>query len=145
QALMRRRADAEQRIRESEKSGETASRDVGGKEPRLQVAAQRARELRREIQELGNTGREFQARLNKGGECRQLVTLKEQLETARTALQQAEQMAGEHEELKRQARARPAPDDAIIRKLEENRTKASQSRADLEAAAIALTLIPEPG
>jgi len=111
----------------------------------LQAAEQRLRDLRLEIQTLRNTGRELQARLNEVGERRQLLTLKETLKTARENLRRSEHTVNELEELKKQARERPAPDTAYIKKLEDNRTTAGQLRAELEAALIRLSLVPEPG
>jgi DNA repair exonuclease SbcCD ATPase subunit len=145
QALRQRRADALERIDLTEKSAETARRDVEEKARRLEAAESTLRELRREAQVLGHVGREMQARLNAVSEHRQLLTLKEQVKTARENLRRAEQTAGELEDSKKQARERPALDDGLLKELEKNRAKAGKLRADLEAAAIALTICAEPG
>ncbi len=144
-ALRKRRADDEMLIHDTEQLAGRAGQNAEEKSGHLLGAEIRLRELRDGIQTLGITGRELQGRFNALGERRQLLTLIEQLETARDKLKVAEDTDGVLEDLKAQARARAAPDAAILKKLEENRTKASQSRADLEAAAIALTLLPERG
>jgi hypothetical protein len=145
QALRQRRVDAETRLREAEKAAETADLNVAESTRRLQNAERERRELRGKIQALRNKMRELQNRLNEVGERRQLLTLREQVKTTQDNLQRAEQTSGELEELKKQTRERPAPEAATVKKLEDNRTKAGRSRADLEAAAIALTLLPETG
>ena len=71
--------------------------------------------------------------------------LKEKAATARGNLERAEETARDLETLKKQAREHPAPDAETIQKLEGNRTRAGQARADLEAAAITVMLSPEPG
>ena len=84
-------------------------------------------------------------RLNEVGERRQLLTLKESVDTARENLRRSEHTLSELEDLKEASRERPAPDAAHIKKLEDNRTKAGQLRAELEAALITLSVVPEPG
>ena len=132
-------------ILEAEESAATAGADVEAAGRALQAAEQRLRELRLEIRTLRNTGRELQTRLNELVERRELLTLKESLDTARENLQRSEHTLGELEDLKRQARERPAPDAAHIKKLEDNRTRAGRLRAELEAALITLSVVPEPG
>ena len=144
-ALQQRRADSEQRILLTEKAVEAAGRDAEEKSRRLEAAELRLRELRREFLTLENTRRESQGRLNQVIERRELITLNEKVKTAQESLKRAEQTAAELEELKKQERVRPAPPVAILKMLEENRTKAARLRADLEAAAITLALTPQPG
>ncbi len=144
-ASRRLRAEGEQRLREAESSAATARSDVEDKVRRLRAAEQGLRERRLETQVLHNAGRELQARLNLVGERRQLLALEEQVETARENLRRAEHAAGELDDLKRQAREHPAPDPSTLKRLEENRAKATQLQANLAAAAIALTLIADAG
>ena len=139
------RADAERDIRTAELSAQAAAREVEDKGSRLQVAERRLREVRQELQTSRNTGREWQDGLNEVRRRQRLLTQKDQVSTARENLQQAEEAARRLEELKQQARERPAPDAAMLRNLDDNRTHAGKLRADLEAAAIALALVPDPG
>jgi chromosome segregation ATPase len=145
QALQTRRADTEQHRRDAERSAETASRKVVETSQRLQFAEQSMRELRLEIQGLETVRRESQDRLNEVTERRELLTLKQQKATALDTLKRAEQTAGELEDINKLLRDHPAPDDDTVKKLEENRSKATQLRAELEAAALMLTLVPDPG
>jgi DNA repair exonuclease SbcCD ATPase subunit len=146
-ALERRvaRADKKQRWREAARLAETAGRDVDTKGRLLQAAGNRLGDLRRGIHGLRHVGRGLQARLDRVSAHRRLVTLREQVTTAGESLRRVEKMADDLEKLRKQAREHPAPTAATIKKLEENRTSAGQARADLEAAAIVLTLMPEVG
>jgi energy-coupling factor transporter ATP-binding protein EcfA2 len=139
------RALLEQRLHEAERSAETARVDVEETGRRLQVAEHEMRELRRAFHATAAKRQELQTRQNELGALRQSLALKDQMETFQGNLQRAEQVCVELDELKRQAHACAAPDDATILMLETNRRKADQSRAELEAAAIVLTLMPEPG
>jgi hypothetical protein len=87
----------------------------------------------------------LQTRLNEVGERRELRTLKVSLDAARENLRRSEHALSELQDLKKQARERPAPDAAHIKKLEDTRTRAGQLRAELEAALITLSVVPEPG
>jgi energy-coupling factor transporter ATP-binding protein EcfA2 len=139
------RADLEERIHGTERTAETADRDVEEASLQLQSAEERLRAKRRDIHSLMDTGRGLQAQLNQVGELQRWLTLKEEAKAKRENLRRAEHTASELEELKKQARERPAPDAVTIRKLEQNRASAARLRADLEAAAIALSLVPNPG
>ncbi len=139
------RMEAEQRTREAEREAETACRDVEEKSQRLGAAQQKLHGMRLQLQALGNARRELQDRLNEVNNRRQILTLKEQVKTTRENLRRAEDATTDLERLKKEARDRAAPDVTVLQELEENRNKATQSRADLEAAAIALTLVPKPG
>jgi hypothetical protein len=145
QALGQRRADAEERMRQAQEFAAAAGRDVDDESRRLCAAEQSLRELRSATHSLRDTARDLQARLNEVNHRRKLLTLNEQFKAAREYLRRTEQAAGELEALKKQARERPAPEGAVLQKLEENRATATRLRADLEAAALALTLVPQPG
>jgi hypothetical protein len=142
-AVRKKRADGEQRLQEVEKQMELAGREVEETGQRLVAAEQKLRECRRELQGLDNVRRELQACLNDLNERRQLRSLKEQLQSARENLRRAELTTGDLEDLKKEARERPAPDASGLKKLEDNRARANLLRADVEAAAIALTLVPD--
>ena len=144
-AMKERRADAERRIRDEEAAADGARREVEETGGKLRIAEERLRGLRRDFQKLGIAGREMQERLNAVGDRRAHLALLGKLKAARDNLRRAEEADARHEELKRQARERPFPDDATIKRLEENRANAARSRADLHAATIALTLLPDPG
>src|SRR5262249_8104904 len=83
--------------------------------------------------------------LSRLDELRRWLTLEEQAKTRRENLQRADRTATELEHLKRQARERPAPDAAIVKELEDNRARAAHSQAELDAAAIAVLVVPDPG
>jgi energy-coupling factor transporter ATP-binding protein EcfA2 len=144
-ALRQKRAEAERRVHDAQKHADTASQETGETSRRLHAAEQKLRELRREFQDLESAGRQQQARLNQVNHHRQVLALKDQVKTAQESLKLAELSAGELDDLKRRAREHPAPDAATLKRLEENRAQASQLRADLDAAAITLTLLPETG
>jgi hypothetical protein len=144
-AKKQKRADDEQRIRDTEMAASEARRDVEETCGRLRVAEDKLRELRQKRQGLGDSGRALQARLNNVAEQRQLLALEEQIKTARDRLANGLEAHNRLEELKQQARDRPCPDPAAVEQLELNRHDANRRRADLEAAAIRLTLYPEPG
>jgi DNA repair exonuclease SbcCD ATPase subunit len=144
-ALQRRRADVEHLLCETRKLAEKAKSEAEEQGRRLQAAEGKLRDLRHEVQELENGRRQCQDRVNDVADRRQQLMLHQQLATARERLQQAEHLASELEVLRTQAREHPAPDSSTVKKLEENRIRAGQLRADLEAAAIALTLVPDPG
>ncbi len=139
------RAEKEGRLREAKRLAEKAGGAVEERSRVLRAAEQRLSDLRRDIQILRDKGRGLQGRRNAAGERLKLLTLKDKAAAAQDNLKQAEKTTRDLEEMKNQARERPAPEATTIQMLEDNRTKAGQARADLEAAAIALVLSPEPG
>ena len=140
-----RRGDLEARISEVEKTVGSVGRDVKEASLHLQTAEESLSAKRRDSHSLIDTGRVLQSQFNRVGELRRWLTLEEQAKAKRENLRRAERTAGELEELKRQARERPAPVAATIRELELNRASSARLRAELEAAAIALSLVPNPG
>jgi hypothetical protein len=144
-ALRQRRLDAEKVCGTTEREAEAARRQAAEKTRQLKAAEQRLRELRDEIQIMAEAGRNLQSRRNAVTERLQLLSLQEQVKTAREKRDQAEKAHDGLGELKRQSRELPAPDAATLKKFEKNRTNADRLRAELDAAAITLTLIPDPG
>jgi len=144
-AMKQRRADAERCIRDEEAAAEEARRGVEETGGRLRAAEDRLRGLRRHLQGLGIAGRELQERLAGMSERRSRMELAERLEAVRDRLQRAVEADARLEELKKQVRERPTPEDATIKRLEGNRANAARARADLDASTIALTLHPDPG
>ncbi len=138
-------AETDKRLQDAEKSATAVGSEVAECEHRLQDAEDKRRALRREYQDLANKGRELQMRSQALTERRQALNLLDQQRAAHEALLRAEAVVGELEILKENARARPAPDEATVKKLEENRQRAGRARAELEAAAIGLSLIPLSG
>jgi predicted nucleic acid-binding Zn-ribbon protein len=145
QALRQRRLSAHQELRTAEEEADAAARTAEEKAAQLHAADQRLRELRVEIQTLRNTGRDLQGRRNSVSDRRQFLSLQEQAKIVREKLHQAEETSDELERLKEQARERAAPEEATLQALEENRTQAARLRAELDAAAIALTLVRDTG
>lgn len=143
EARRRQRVDKEQSIREAEESAEKASLDVDEKGRQLRTIEQTLLDRRREGWDLEVAGRTLQARRDELSGRLQGLALKEKLEAARKRLELAEATNDAFEGLKHQARENLAPDLETLKTLEENRTHAARSRADLEAAAIALTLDPD--
>lgn len=143
-ALRQRRDEAEKRIRDTEKQVE-ATRDALDEKTRLlQAAEQRLREHKHELQLHADEAREQQARSNEVSQRRQWLAAKASAKTARDTLQRAEQSLSDLEELKKQARERSAPDASTLKKLEDNRIRVTQLRAELDAAAIALFWVLDP-
>jgi DNA repair exonuclease SbcCD ATPase subunit len=140
-----RRLDAEREFRDMEGDAERARQDAEEKTRRLRAAEQRLRELRKEVQTATDAGRALQTRLNAVKDRREFLVLHEQAKAGREKLEHVEESCGELENLKRQARERAAPDVPLLKQLEGNRTKAARLRAELDAAAISLILIPDPG
>ncbi len=145
QERQRERAEKEGRVHEAERLAEKAGGEVEKKGQLLRAAEQGLRDLRGEILALKDAERGLQGRLNAVDKRLKVLTLKENAKTAAKNLEQVERMAGEIERLKKHARERPAPDAGTIDELEENRRKAGQARAALEAAAIVLTIFPKAG
>jgi energy-coupling factor transporter ATP-binding protein EcfA2 len=139
------RAEIAKRLQETEQSAVAVGGDVAECERRLQLADDKRRTLRNEYQNLANKGRELQTRSHALTERRQALNQLDQQKAAREALVRAEAVVNELETLKEHARARPAPDEATVKKLEENRQRAGRARAELDAAAIGLSLVPLPG
>ena len=144
-ARKRRRADAEGRIRDAEAAAEEARGGVEEAGGRLRAAEEKLRGLRRDLQRSGIAGRELRQRLSGVSERRSRMELAERLVAVRDNLRRAERAEARVEELKKQVRERPAPDDATIKALEANRTDAARARAELDASTIDLTLLPDPG
>jgi len=142
---LKRRVLAENKVHTLDKLVSAAVTDVEEKGRQLELAEQQLRNLRMDLQALGNKERDFHARLSEVSERRQWLTLQKDAHGARERLLQVEQLAEGLEKLKKQARSRPAPDEKQVKQLQENRTKASQARAALDAAAMALALFPEQG
>jgi len=143
--LQQERDKAEQLAREARQAAADCHPMVEEKSRQLHDAEQKLREGRREVQTLASANQERQLRREEVTNRLQQHALKEQLRSLRHNLEQADIATTEHEDLNRQARDRPAPDLTILKKLEENRKKAANLRADLEAAAISLTILPGPG
>jgi len=145
QAERQKRVDSEEQFHETERYAEIANRQVEKANGQLRAAQQRLRDLSEAIQGLRNVGRELQDRRNEVTNRLQRLALKERVDTLRENLRRAECANSELEFLKGQAREHPGPDPATLKTLEDNRTEAGRLRANLEAAAIALTLAPESG
>lgn len=139
------RIGLEERLRDARKAEESANRDADEVGAQLRNGEDRLREKERDLRSLADTERDLQSRLNRVGEQQRWLDLTEKAKARRDGLRQAEQTANELEEWKRLDRERPAPRDAAITKLEQNRTRAAQVQADLRAAAIGLSLAPGAG
>ena len=144
-ATKQRRAEVEKNIRDAARFAEIACEEAEEKNRQLQRAEQRLRTLRLAVRGHESKRRELQTRLNEVNNRRQLLSLKEQWNATREKVQRAEQLARELEELQRLAREHPAPSPATMKSLEQNRARATKLRADLDAAAITLVLIPDAG
>lgn len=144
-ALRKRRTNAEQEIADLQRQAGIAARRAEDMERNLHDAEQALRVLRGNAQDLRAEGRTIQSRINEADERAKLLSLIERVNAAREKLKLVEDTARRLEELKNQARERPAPDETTLKKLEDNRAKAARLRADLEAGAIVLKLAPEVG
>jgi DNA repair exonuclease SbcCD ATPase subunit len=145
QVLRAERADAEKHLVEAEKAAADSRPAVEEVSQSLHHAEQRLGQLRDEVQALADEIRERQARRDEVSKRLQQLAWKEQLKGSRGALQNAERLTEELESVRQQDREHPAPDSATLKKLEENRGKAVKLQADLQAAAISLSLQPDPG
>jgi AAA domain len=145
QALQDKRVEAEKHLVEAQQAAAEFSPLVEEKCGELRVAEHNLRKLRREVQALADAVRERQASRDEVGKRLQQLGWKTQLKSCRDNLQNAERATGELEGLRQQARDHPAPDTVTLKKLEENRARADKLRADLEAAAISLSLEADPG
>jgi hypothetical protein len=141
--LRQRRADAEQNAIDAERSAADARRRMDEEECELQGADTQLRKLRRSLEDLGIEERELRTQQNGLGERRKSLLLRAQLNAARDKLRQAEEISAELEELREHARTHPAPDPNTLASLEENRRGAAKARADLEAAALRVILLPD--
>jgi DNA repair exonuclease SbcCD ATPase subunit len=145
QALRQRRGDYEARLREAETAAGAARGEIADRACRLSAAEEYLHRLRKEAHELRERGRRSQGKLSAIGERRQLLAVKDQLKTAQENLLQTERAAATIDELQSLDRERPAPDLSTLETLEANRARATRLRADLEAAAIVLTVIADAG
>ncbi|MCE9534105.1 MAG: AAA family ATPase, partial [Planctomycetes bacterium] len=139
------RAEAERRLRDAEKETTAAERKVAELSDHLKSAEASLRDLRSRSQELITSSRVLRERRDAIDGWLRQIALKGQLKSAQDVLRRAEQAVADLEKLKHEALSQPAPDAATLKKLRENRTKAGQLRANLEAAAISLKLIPDAG
>ncbi len=144
-ALKKQREDGEKSIVETERLARKAGQTAEEKRQALRSAEQRLRGLRQEVETRQRAGRDLQGRLDEVNERRQLLVRREQVRIAREKVKLAEAATAELEALQHQARERPAPDAQTLKKLEANRDQAARRGAELEAAALALTLNPQPG
>jgi DNA repair ATPase RecN len=139
------RAEAERQLHQAERSAEEARQKVDEKDRQLRAAEQKLWDLRDALQVWRNKGRELQTRRDQvTGRLGRLVLI-ERATRQRESLRRGIEANSSLQALKDQARQHPAPDAATLKKFEDNRTKAGRIQANLEAAAITLTIVPEPG
>lgn len=139
------REAVERFIADTQSLAEAARQDVEAKTRQLEAAERSLEDLRIEVREFTNDEREKQARLNAVADRRQVLAAGESLKAARQLHERVTKALNELDGLKKEALARPAPDSAAMKGLESNRTRATQLRADMAAAAISVTLEPAPG
>lgn len=139
------RTRQEQALVEMKRLLEMAASDTENKEQRVQAALQSVSSLKQEKQALANLGLALQARLQDVSRRREMLELRERARIARENMKLAEQVADAVDALKTQLHTHPAPEPAKLQELEKNRHQRSKSLAELDAAAIAITLVGEPG
>ncbi len=128
QARHKRRLELEDRLKIEEKALHTADADVEEKGRRLEAAERNLFALRASAGLIADKGRALQGCRNELHDRRQGLGRIQELRKAREVLQRAEQTYSALEELKEQARACPAPDDAVLKELAANRARARQAR-----------------
>ncbi len=143
-AARQRRADDERRLKEEEHEAEQAGFAALEAQRRLHDAEEDLAKLRRLLQAATQRGRETQARLNAVDGCKKLLEDEDKRQAQSVTLEHAEKTAERLEKLKVEARERPAPDDVRLSAMKQNRAEAARARAELDAAAITLTVWRDP-
>jgi len=142
--LQQRRADAEEQLRVQTLSMESARESTEKALRLLDAAEHELRERNREAHLLKEKGRVLQARRDGVNARQQALGYHSQRQSAREKLEQAERLHATLESLKKLARTNPAPEPTRLKQLEENRADVAKLRNELDAAAITLSLTPDP-
>ncbi len=143
--LRERRMDAERRLREETDAANRAALDAEEAQIRLRNAEKVLRTLRQQSADLSDKGRRLQERRDAVVERLAYLDSHEQFRQAKAALAAAEQVSGVYHHLKQESLKLAAPDESTMNALEENHSRATKLRADLDAAAIVVTLTPDNG
>jgi hypothetical protein len=144
-AKRQRRTEAEEQVQAYARELALAKQALDEKCRQLELAEQQLRDVKSLAHSTYEAQREQHAKREAVGARQEALRQQTHLHAAREQLKHAETLHAEMETLKQQEREQPAPDTALLRRIEDNRTKAAKARTELDAAALALTLVTEPG
>jgi DNA repair exonuclease SbcCD ATPase subunit len=138
------RAEAAQRLLESESKVEPAQRAVDSSFQAVQSAAAALARLARDLEKHRDKRGEMQRRAERIDKKLLALDYEANLKIARQSYEHAKAIEDEIQNAQNHLKDHPAPDDAILKLLKTNRQAAAQLRAEVEAASISMTLIPRP-
>lgn len=137
------RTDAANRLVEAEKAVAPAQEKFDLAAGDVKSAEQKCGKLRNDVVGLRDERRKLETRANRVASKLAALTVVTSLEAAKKEFEHAKTIDNEIKEIEKDLDDNPAPDEEALQQLKDNRNKTSQLRAELNASAISLSLIPE--
>jgi len=137
------RAEAE--LADAASAHSVAQQESLDAQKRLRTAEARRDRLQHELQTIDQTGRQLLKRREAARTRKDCLVLAAKIQAARAAIADAEQLVAMCEALRKESADHPAPDEVQLQSLSQNRMRADRLRAELSAAAMKLSALPQPG